>query len=94
MKTEEILQVILKGMVNYPEDVEVSRSTDDLGVLLDVKVNPKDMGMIIGRAGTTIGAIRTLIRAIGMHAQERINIKLFDPNPRPPRSERGTDGGY
>ena len=73
---------LVRGIVSYPEEVEVVRSVDDMGVLLTLKVNPTDMGVLIGREGNTVKAIRTLIRIVGMKAQARINLKVVDPRAR------------
>ena len=73
---------LVKGIVNYPDEVEVVRSVDEMGVLLTLKVNPTDMGALIGREGNTVKAIRTLIRIVGMKAQARINLKVVDPRAR------------
>lgn len=76
---QEVLETILKSLVNNPEDVKVNRNLDEMGVLLTVKVNPQDMGIIIGHRGETIKAIRTLIKAIGSRHFARVNIKLLEP---------------
>jgi predicted RNA-binding protein YlqC (UPF0109 family) len=77
---EEIyLSTLVKGIVSSPLDVEISRKVDEIGVLLTLTVNPSDMGVLIGKEGNTVKAIRTLIRIIGMKAQQRINLKVTDP---------------
>ena len=50
---KEFVEYIVKQIVNKPDKVEVSRRTDEMGVLLEVKVDPEDMGLLIGRAGST-----------------------------------------
>lgn len=77
---QEVLENILKALVNNPDDVKVTRTLDEMGVLLSVKVNPQDMGIIIGYKGETIRAIRTLIKAIGNRHFARANIKLLEPS--------------
>jgi predicted RNA-binding protein YlqC (UPF0109 family) len=75
----ETLENIIKALVNNPDDVKITRSLDELGVLLKIKVNPQDMGLIIGRKGTIIQAIKTLMKAIGIKHHARINIKVEEP---------------
>ena len=48
---KEFLEYIVKGLVDHPKDVSVDRKVDEMGVLLSLKVNPEDMGQIIGREG-------------------------------------------
>ena len=71
--------MIIKEIVNKPEAVKVVRTVDELGVLLSVKVDPEDMGLLIGRSGSTAKAIRTLARIVGMRNNARVNLKIEEP---------------
>jgi len=75
----EFLEFVVKALVNHPEDVIVDRSVDEMGVLLNLKVHPEDMGQIIGKRGATIGAIRSLVRIIGLKNKARVNLKIEEP---------------
>ncbi|HOD96741.1 MAG: KH domain-containing protein [Candidatus Paceibacterota bacterium] len=86
-KDQEFLEYIIKALVDYPEDVKVTRTIDEMGVLLTLKVNPKDMGRIIGRQGSTVRAIRSLTRLIGLRHNARVNLKIEEPEG----SSRKTD---
>jgi len=77
---QEFLENILKSLTNHPEDVKVERKVDEMGVLLVIKVNQEDLGVVIGRKGSTIQAIRTLVKIIGLKNRARINIKLEQPS--------------
>jgi len=76
---KDFLESIVKALVDHPEDVKIDRKVDEMGVLLSLKVNPKDMGQIIGRAGSTAKAIRSLVRIIGLKNQARVNLKIEEP---------------
>jgi len=78
-KDQEFLEYIAKAIVDYPDDVKVTRTIDEMGVLLTLKVNPKDMGRIIGRQGSTIRAIRSLTRLVGLRNNARVNLKIEEP---------------
>jgi predicted RNA-binding protein YlqC (UPF0109 family) len=78
-KEELYLKSILEGICEFPEEIDISRKVDEMGVLLTLKLNQKDMGVVIGKEGNTVKAIRTLIRIVGMKAQQRINLKIIDP---------------
>lgn len=78
-KEEVYLKSILAGICEFPDEIEVVRKVDEMGVLLTLTVNPKDMGCVIGKEGNTVKAIRTLIRIVGMKSQQRINLKIVDP---------------
>lgn len=76
---QEFVENIVKAIVNHPGDVKVDRKVDEMGVLLSLKVNPEDMGAIIGRSGSTARAIRTLTRIIGLKNNARVNLKIEEP---------------
>ncbi len=75
----EFVEYIIKQIVNKPDEVNVTRNVDEMGVLIEVKVNPEDMGLLIGRAGSTAKAIRTLARIIGMRNNARVNLRIEEP---------------
>lgn len=76
---QEFLEFLIKGLVDYPDEVEVNRSVDEMGVLLTLKVNPKDMGRVIGRQGSTARSIRSLVRLVGLRHNARVNLKIVEP---------------
>lgn len=69
----------MKALVNYPDDIKIKRTVDELGVLMTLDVNPDDMGKVIGRSGNTAKAIRVLLRVIGMKNNARINLRINEP---------------
>ncbi len=76
---KEFLEFIVKNLVDHPDDVEVERKVDEMGVLLALKVHPEDMGQIIGKEGSTARAIRNLVRIIGLKNKARVNLKIIEP---------------
>lgn len=78
-KDQEFLEFVVKGLVEHPEDVKVSRVVDEMGVLLTLDLNADDMGKVIGRSGNTAKAIRTLLRVVGMKNNARVNLKINEP---------------
>jgi len=76
---QDFLEFIVKALVDHPEDVKVDRKVDEMGVLLSLKVNPEDMGQIIGRSGSTARSIRSLVRIIGLKNHARVNLKIEEP---------------
>ncbi len=73
------LEHVVKSLVDYPDDVHIVRTVDEMGVLLTLDVNAQDMGKVIGRAGNTAKAIRTLLRVVGMKNNARVNLKVNEP---------------
>lgn len=76
-----VLENILSSLVNNPQEVKVQRIIDEMGVLLKIKLHPQDMGLVIGRNGETIKAVKTIIKAIGTKNHARVNIKIEEPTP-------------
>lgn len=74
------VEEVTKLLVEHPESVEVNRTIDDLGVLITLKVHPDDMATIIGREGRSAKAIRTLLRIIGAKEDQRVNLKIVEPD--------------
>ena len=88
-KDQEFVEMVVKAIVDNPDKVKTERKVDEMGVLLSLKVNPADMGQIIGREGSTAKAIRNLVRIVGLKNHARVNLKIEEPEGgRAPRVER------
>ena len=75
----EFVEYVVKSIVDHPDDVQLERNIDEMGVLITLTVNPEDMGQIIGRQGATAKSIRTLLRVIGARNNARVNLKINEP---------------
>lgn len=75
---QQFVAYIVKALVTHPEDVVVERTVDERGVLLQLKVNPIDLGRVIGRNGSTAQSIRSLLRTLGLNNDARYNLKIVD----------------
>jgi hypothetical protein len=78
-KDKDFLEYVVKALVDNPSAVKINRKVDEMGVLINLKVDPADMGKIIGRNGNTAKAIRTLLRVVGMKNNARVNLKIEEP---------------
>lgn len=76
---KEFVEYVVKALVANPDAVSVARSVDDMGVLLELTVDPADMGKVIGKAGATAKSIRTLLRVLGAKNDARVNLKIVEP---------------
>lgn len=85
---KDFLEALVKAIVDHPDDVVVERKVDEMGVLLSLRVNPQDMGQVVGREGSTAKAIRSLLRIVGIKNNARVNLKIEEPegSTRQPRS--------
>ncbi len=78
MDASEFLKFIITSIVSHPEDVAVERKDDDLGTLLTLRVAQDDMGVLIGKEGKTINAIRTVLRTFGARHDLRLNLRIHE----------------
>ncbi len=76
---QQFLEYVVKALVDNPNDVKITRTVDEMGVLMTLEVNASDMGKVIGRSGNTAKAIRTILRVVGMKNNSRVNLKINEP---------------
>lgn len=76
---QEFLDFVVRSLVDAPDAVKTDRKVDEMGVLITLKVDPADMGKIIGRSGQTAKAIRSLLRVVGIKNNARVNLKIEEP---------------
>ena len=93
MEDKDFLETIVKELVDKPQDVVVERNIDERGVLLTLKVNPEEMGKIIGKQGQTARALRTLLRIIGNKNNSYVNLKVYEPD-KEGRSSEGRSSAH
>jgi len=62
---EEALEHLVKGIVDNPDDVVVDMVNGRRGKTLEVRVNPDDLGKVIGRGGRTAKALRQVMTGVG-----------------------------
>ena len=82
---QQFVEYIAKSLVGKPEAIKIERRIDEKGVLLELTVDPEDLGRIIGKRGATANSIRSLLRALGTKNEARYNLKIIDNGP--PRSD-------
>ncbi|MCA9343160.1 KH domain-containing protein [Candidatus Saccharibacteria bacterium] len=75
---QQFVEYIVKSVVGNPDAVEINRTVDERGVLLELTVAPEDLGRVIGKRGSGAQAIRTLLRALGTKNDARYNLKIVD----------------
>jgi uncharacterized protein len=85
---QQFIEYIVKSLVGNPDAVKIDRTIDEKGVLLELTVDPEDLGRVIGKRGATAQSLRTLLRALGTKNDARYNLKIIDVGgPRPPRQD-------
>ena len=64
----------MKGIVDHPDEVQVVAKDSPRGEVLEVHVNPEDLGRVIGRSGRTAKALRTLVGALADGKRVRVDV--------------------
>lgn len=90
---QQFVEFVVKSLVSNPDAVIVERRIDEKGVLLELTVDPEDLGRVIGKRGATAQSLRTLLRALGTKNDARYNLKIID-NGVPGAGHVTTDNDY
>lgn len=75
---KELLDYIVKSLVNNPQDVEINEVEGNKKITLKLKVNKEDMGRVIGKEGKIAKAIRTLVKANAAKLNKRVNVEIIE----------------
>ncbi len=75
----DFVKYVLEQICEEKDAIKIESKVDELGVLITVIVAEKEMGKLIGKQGQTISSIRTLVRIIGARDNQRINLKVLEP---------------
>lgn len=70
----EALDHLVRAIVDNPDDVRVISRRNRRGLLLEIRVNPEDLGRVIGRGGRTVNALRTVINAVSTSSNIRVDV--------------------
>jgi predicted RNA-binding protein YlqC (UPF0109 family) len=74
----DVVEHLVTGIVEHPEDVTVVERDNRRGPLVQVRVHPDDIGRVIGRAGHTATALRTVVNALSDSGPVRVDIVDLD----------------
>ena len=75
---KELLEFIAKELVENPDAVEVTEVRDERGILLQLSVDPEDMGKVIGKGGRTARAIRQVVKAAALREDVHAAVEIVD----------------
>lgn len=88
---QQFVEFVVKSLVSRPDAVRITRRIDEKGVLLELTVDPEDLGRVIGKHGATAQSLRTLLRALGTKNDARYNLKIVDNGEGGPAIASGSD---
>jgi predicted RNA-binding protein YlqC (UPF0109 family) len=76
---KELLEYLARGLVDNPDQVEITEVTEEDGTLvLELSVAPDDYGSVIGRGGRTAAALRTVVKAAAVKDKRRVFVDIVD----------------
>jgi uncharacterized protein len=78
---KELLEAIAKVLVDYPEEVQVNSVEGQEMTVLELRVNPEDVGKVIGRHGRLAQALRTILGAAGFKLHKRVTVEIIESKP-------------
>lgn len=76
---KDLLHFIVTSLVSKPEAVLIDEQKEEGNLILNLTVDPKDMGLIIGKNGQTIRAVRKLLTVRAIAENARVNLQLTEP---------------
>ncbi len=74
---KELLLYMAKNLVDHPDDVTVTEIPGETAVL-ELRVNPEDMGKVIGRQGRIAKEIRTIVKAVAQRQGKKVSVEIVD----------------
>jgi predicted RNA-binding protein YlqC (UPF0109 family) len=77
----DLVEHIVRGIVDDPDAVHVSEASDARGTVVRVRVAPADVGKVIGRSGRVAQALRVLVRAAASHEGRRVLVEIEEQRP-------------
>ena len=74
---KELVEVIAKALVDYPEMVRVKETENDRSIILELTVAPEDMGKVIGKNGRIARAIRTVVKSGSAKLDKKVIVEII-----------------
>lgn len=75
---KDFLELVVKPLVNFPDEVEIETEEDDRSIVYQLKLNPGDIGRVVGKNGSTINALRILMQAKPSDDGKRVGLELVE----------------
>jgi len=74
---KELVEYIVRQIVENPDAVVVNETVDETGkIMLEVITDPSDTGIVIGKQGKNINAIRSLVKIMAIKAGKFVDVKV------------------
>jgi predicted RNA-binding protein YlqC (UPF0109 family) len=77
LQLKELVEVIAKALVDYPEMVKVKETENDRSIILELSVASEDMGKVIGKNGRIARAIRTVVKSSAAKLDKKVIVEII-----------------
>lgn len=74
---KDLLEFIVKSLVDHPDSVSVNQVQGERSLILELRVDPEDMGKVIGKQGRIAKAIRTVVNAAAVKENKRVIVEII-----------------
>lgn len=74
---KEFIEYLIKNLVDKPEQVDVRCFEEEERMRIEVRVDPTDVGKVVGKKGATINAVRTIAMMICARLGRRIRVEVI-----------------
>ena len=74
---KELVEVIAKALVDFPEEVVVTETENDKSIVLELRVAQSDMGKVIGKQGRIAKAIRTVVKSAASKDERKVVVEIL-----------------
>ncbi len=75
---KELIEFIIKGIVDFPDEVEIVNVVNEKTSIFEIKVDPEDVGKVIGKQGRNIKSIRSIMNAAAQKNEKRAIIEIIN----------------
>ena len=74
---KELVEVIAKALVDYPDQVTVTETENDKSIVVELRVAQSDMGKVIGKQGRIAKAIRSVVKAAASKSEKKVIVDII-----------------
>jgi uncharacterized protein len=74
----DLIEAIAKALVDHPDQVTVRAVEGEQVTVLELRVDPSDLGKVIGKQGRTARSVRTILNAAGMKLKKRFTLEILE----------------
>jgi len=77
LNMKELVELIVKSLVDYPNEVQINETAGESIVILEIRVSTEDVGKVIGKEGRIANAIRTVVKAAAAKNDKKVTVEIM-----------------